>query len=112
MAKKTATKQTTPVNLGTKRACPKCSAKFYDFGKDELVCPKCGEEFDVETLAKSPILVVPSAPKKAPVKVLDEEQEESTTSSEFESLDELEDSDEEEIVEDLDVVDKKDDEDF
>ncbi len=31
-------------NLGTKRQCPKCGAKFYDFGKaDPITCPKCGK---------------------------------------------------------------------
>jgi uncharacterized protein (TIGR02300 family) len=27
--------------LGTKRLCPNCSAKFYDLNKDPIVCPKC-----------------------------------------------------------------------
>ena len=40
--KKVATKQATPVNLGTKRTCKKCQAKFYDFNKEEVNCPKCG----------------------------------------------------------------------
>lgn len=35
-----------PVNLGTKRHCQHCNAKFYDFGKDELKCPKCGKAVD------------------------------------------------------------------
>ena len=30
-----------PVSLGTKRQCPKCATKFYDFNKPEAVCPKC-----------------------------------------------------------------------
>jgi hypothetical protein len=30
-------------HLGTKRVCPKCDAKFYDFGAtDPIACPKCG----------------------------------------------------------------------
>ncbi len=32
-------------NLGTKRLCPACHAKFYDLNKSPAVCPKCGEEF-------------------------------------------------------------------
>jgi uncharacterized protein (TIGR02300 family) len=28
--------------LGTKRLCAHCSAKFYDLSKDPIVCPKCG----------------------------------------------------------------------
>jgi uncharacterized protein (TIGR02300 family) len=27
--------------LGTKRLCGHCSAKFYDLNKDPIVCPKC-----------------------------------------------------------------------
>ena len=29
-------------NLGKKFTCFQCSAKFYDFGKSEALCPKCG----------------------------------------------------------------------
>lgn len=32
----------TAADLGTKRQCPKCGAKFYDFGADNpITCPKC-----------------------------------------------------------------------
>ena len=27
--------------LGTKRVCAGCAAKFYDLGKDPIVCPTC-----------------------------------------------------------------------
>jgi uncharacterized protein (TIGR02300 family) len=27
--------------LGTKRLCGNCAAKFYDLSKDPIVCPKC-----------------------------------------------------------------------
>ncbi len=30
------------VKLGTKFECFNCSTKFYDLGKPEPVCPKCG----------------------------------------------------------------------
>ncbi len=29
-------------NLGKKYTCFKCETKFYDFGKPEALCPKCG----------------------------------------------------------------------
>ncbi|MCH9649862.1 MAG: FYDLN acid domain-containing protein [Deltaproteobacteria bacterium] len=32
----------TDIKLGTKYDCPSCSIKFYDFGKQEPICPKCG----------------------------------------------------------------------
>lgn len=37
--------------LGTKRICMGCDAKFYDLGKDPIVCPTC------ET-----VYVIPKAP--------------------------------------------------
>src|ERR1700741_5030537 len=31
--------------LGTKRICSGCAAKFYDLGKDPIVCPTCETVF-------------------------------------------------------------------
>ena len=31
------------IELGHKRICPLCSAKYYDFFQDELDCPSCGK---------------------------------------------------------------------
>lgn len=33
--------------LGTKRLCASCSAKFYDLNKTPITCPKCGTIFEV-----------------------------------------------------------------
>jgi uncharacterized protein (TIGR02300 family) len=33
--------------LGTKRQCQSCSAKFYDLGRDPIACPKCGSIFEI-----------------------------------------------------------------
>ena len=33
--------------LGTKRLCASCGAKFYDLSKAPIVCPKCGTTFVV-----------------------------------------------------------------
>lgn len=30
------------VKLGEKHTCAECGAKFYDLGKPNAVCPKCG----------------------------------------------------------------------
>ena len=39
---------------GTKRTCPKCSARFYDLGNDDpIVCIECGEEWKHEPILKS-----------------------------------------------------------
>ena len=31
--------------LGTKRQCHNCAAKFFDLNKDPIICPKCGTAF-------------------------------------------------------------------
>jgi uncharacterized protein (TIGR02300 family) len=31
--------------LGTKRLCAECGAKFYDLNKDPITCPKCSTVF-------------------------------------------------------------------
>jgi uncharacterized protein (TIGR02300 family) len=33
--------------LGTKRLCGSCGAKFYDLNKSPIVCPKCEATFEV-----------------------------------------------------------------
>lgn len=38
--------------LGTKRDCPNCGARFYDLKQDPAHCPKCDEEFTPEALLK------------------------------------------------------------
>lgn len=34
---------------GTKRACQSCTARFYDMRHSPIVCPKCGETFEIQT---------------------------------------------------------------
>ncbi|ALA17117.1 MULTISPECIES: TIGR02300 family protein [unclassified Chelatococcus] len=36
--------------LGTKRQCLSCGAKFYDLNKDPIVCPKCSTVFVAQAL--------------------------------------------------------------
>ena len=33
--------------LGIKRICPNCGAKYYDLNRDPIVCPRCGTHFEV-----------------------------------------------------------------
>jgi uncharacterized protein (TIGR02300 family) len=47
--------------LGTKRLCASCGAKFYDLNKDPIHCPKCG------TVAVVAPVVSRSRPEAAPV---------------------------------------------
>ncbi|MBM3600154.1 MAG: TIGR02300 family protein [Alphaproteobacteria bacterium] len=41
------------VEWGTKRICHSCGARFYDLRREEIVCPKCGTEYDPEAVLKS-----------------------------------------------------------
>jgi uncharacterized protein (TIGR02300 family) len=51
---------------GTKRICPSCSARYYDLGKQlgEIVCPKCGTQFDPEAFLKTRRARVAAIPEK------------------------------------------------
>jgi hypothetical protein len=37
---------TTPNKLGKKWECSECGTRFYDLGKSEIACPKCGLNLD------------------------------------------------------------------
>lgn len=39
--------------LGTKRTCPSCAARFYDLLKSPIQCPKCGTNFMAATILPS-----------------------------------------------------------
>ena len=39
-------------DLGHKRVCPLCSAKYYDFYQDELECPSCGKTIQATNIHK------------------------------------------------------------
>jgi uncharacterized protein (TIGR02300 family) len=39
-------------DIGTKRICPSCAAKFYDLSKKPIVCPKCAHSFTPEAIVK------------------------------------------------------------
>ncbi len=39
-------------DLGIKRDCPECGARFYDLSKDPAQCPKCTHEFVPEIILK------------------------------------------------------------
>lgn len=50
------------LKLGTKFECFRCNTKFYDLGKSEPVCPKCGA--DQREAAKSESGAVTQAARK------------------------------------------------
>jgi uncharacterized protein (TIGR02300 family) len=71
--------------LGLKRQCLSCGAKFYDLNRDPAVCPKCGTVFQASTLTRAP---APVAARAAPP--ADEEAEVEPAGPEMVSLDEVE----------------------
>jgi len=99
--------------LGTKRLCPHCGAKFYDLANNPIVCPKCGSV--VEVTAVSPRGRPEAAAARAPAAVPDEVEAPETQEAELVPLEEADaeatgakvvstdeaDEDETEIAEDL-----------
>jgi uncharacterized protein (TIGR02300 family) len=71
--------------LGLKRQCMSCGAKFYDLNRDPATCPKCGTVFQAVALSRAPAPVVARA--AAPD---EEEAELESTGPEMVSLDEVE----------------------
>jgi uncharacterized protein (TIGR02300 family) len=67
--------------LGIKRQCANCGAKFYDLGKTPILCPKCGT---LHEIAAAPARRQVAA-KPAPV----EEQEAAPAEAETVSLEEV-----------------------
>ena len=82
--------------LGTKRQCQNCGAKFFDLNKEPIVCPKCSTIFQGAARAER-------AAAKAEV---EEDEAIAPAGVELVSLDEVEASEEkaaEPAVEDVDV---------
>jgi uncharacterized protein (TIGR02300 family) len=73
--------------LGLKRQCMSCGAKFYDLGKNPAVCPKCGTVFQATAVSRA---AAPVAARAAPAPVEDEETELETAGPELVSLDDVE----------------------
>ena len=90
--------------LGLKRQCMSCGAKFYDLNKDPAVCPKCGTVFQATALTASRPPWWPPAAAVAD----DDETELEATGPEMVSLDEVEAGENEKDVptdDDIDVAD-------
>jgi uncharacterized protein (TIGR02300 family) len=84
---------------GVKRTCTSCRARFYDLGRDPVVCPKCGAELDLSEALR----LKRAAPRAAPLTAADEE-EELVYGEEEEVLEEAEEEVEEAFEEDEDVA--------
>lgn len=65
--------------LGIKRQCANCGAKFYDLAKTPILCPKCGTVYEVapvsarRTAAKAAVAETQEAPAAEPETVSLEE---------------------------------------
>lgn len=68
--------------LGLKRQCMSCGAKFYDLARDPAVCPKCGAVYQAATSRVAP----PSLSRTTD----DDEDETDEKGPEMVSLDEVE----------------------
>ena len=44
----------TKPELGLKRRCMTCGAKFYDLNRSPITCPKCGTPFQAAPLTRAP----------------------------------------------------------
>jgi uncharacterized protein (TIGR02300 family) len=85
-------------NLGTKRVCPKCDAKFYDFGViDPIKCPKCGKTWTDSAKKKAVAKPLKEAKPIKPLKKRPADEDELLVEGE---LPEVEDADDIEPIED------------
>jgi uncharacterized protein (TIGR02300 family) len=98
---------TRPASLGTKRQCHKCATKFYDFEKPEVFCPKCNAKIDLDAINPFKEKRARSVAKEVEEEVVAETEESTGAASGIESLEELDDAAEEEIVETIVVEDEE-----
>ncbi|PVB61423.1 TIGR02300 family protein [Labrenzia sp. 011] len=86
--------------LGTKRLCPSCGAKYYDLNRDPITCPKCGTIFEV-------VMTSRAAKAAKVVETPEEEEEEDLPAAEIVPLEEAdaETEDTGEVVPELDDTD-------
>ena len=84
-------------DLGTKRACPDCSAKFYDFGvSDPCTCPKCSCAFTPEVKKPEPVPAPKPKPKPKPIPiVIADDEDDEALGKEMGGIEALEDFDDE-----------------
>ena len=47
--------------LGLKRQCMTCGARFYDLNRNPITCPKCGAPFQATPLTRAPAPVAARA---------------------------------------------------
>jgi uncharacterized protein (TIGR02300 family) len=72
-------------DLGIKRVCPSCGARFYDLQKRPIECPKCAFAFEPESLYKQRRPRQPEPVQAEPVAEREEEDEEAEETEEEET---------------------------
>ncbi len=82
-------------NLGSKRVCSSCGAKFYDLGKDPTICPECGAARPQASFLKPRRAKPPPAPRAVPKQSApkDEDEDDIALDSEDEDDGDVEDLD-------------------
>ena len=80
--------------LGTKRLCPNCGAKYYDLNRDPIICPKCNALFATGLVQVAPAT---AAPEDAEGEIETED-----SSVEFVALEEADEPDPDEETGDID----------
>jgi uncharacterized protein (TIGR02300 family) len=87
---------------GTKRICPSCGTRYYDFGKalGEIECPKCQTKFDPEAFLKTRRARTPAVAEKevAPLAADEIDPEIETEEVEAEEVEAAEGEEEDEAV--------------
>ena len=58
----------TKAELGTKRVCPNCGARYYDLNRSPILCPRCGTQFELAAVTQR----ARAAPVKAEVAAVEE----------------------------------------
>lgn len=71
-------------DLGTKRVCPSCGARFYDLSKRPIECPKCSFAFEPEALYKQRRRQPEAAESQVPANQADDEENEEEETAEAE----------------------------
>jgi uncharacterized protein (TIGR02300 family) len=94
------------LKLGNKFECFNCGTKFYDLGKSEAICPKCGADQKNAQQAESPAAAQASRRRRKaevakPIEVEEEETIEALPDDELDAP-ELDASEAEEVEEDID----------
>ncbi len=91
-------------DLGTKRVCPSCAARFYDLSKRPIECPKCSYSFEPEAMYKQRRPRQPEAAVAAPVtrEAEDDEEEEVAETEDDDAIVEKVDNEPELVVGDED----------